>query len=317
MPSPQPTYGIQISCDRLRITGADRVSWFHNFCTADIKGLVAGDTAEAFVLNGKGKILGWVQVVNLPDSLEVILPLGEAAALKEHLERYIIRENVEVQEVDPDLEWEFWFWGPGLLELAREWGWAEWPSRDSREVVLNGQQVRVVPSNLIGAGVLVSVDAQALSQPEVWFSGLAVTEGTVEQLAWHRLSHRCPKWNTDFNQEALPQELMRDDLAISFTKGCYLGQETVARIDALGHVNRCLSVVSFSGAETVSSELPWTVTQGGQTVGQITSVAAHPEIPTQHLALGLLKRGVAKPGQTVQLAGDRMGTVVEPTAISR
>ena len=82
---------------------------------------------------------------------------------------------------------------------------------------------------------------------------------------------RVSSYGQDISTENLPQEVDRDQHAISFTKGCYLGQETVARIDALGHVNRLLKSLSWDDA----SELPpvaMPLQCEGKTVGQVTSV---------------------------------------------
>ena len=64
-----------------------------------------------------------------------------------------------------------------------------------------------------------------------------------------RVEAGTPYYGPDINDKNLPQEISRDSRAISFVKGCYLGQETVARIDALGHVNRTLVGVRFAGGE--------------------------------------------------------------------
>ena len=83
----------------LELTGADRKSFLHNFCTADVKALEDGKTTEAFVLNGKGKILGFVHVAALADRLLLAGAGAQAKALIEHLDKYIIREDVAVEDV--------------------------------------------------------------------------------------------------------------------------------------------------------------------------------------------------------------------------
>ena len=76
-----------------------------------------------------------------------------------------------------------------------------------------------------------------------------------------RIESGTPLFGVDFDEENLPQEVGRDELAISFTKGCYLGQETVARIDALGHVNQQLAGVRFAGPDVPDAKAE--LTQGG------------------------------------------------------
>ena len=87
-------------------------------------------------------------------------------------------------------------------------------------------------------------------------------------------------------------------LAISFTKGCYLGQETVARIDALGHVNRLLLGVRFGGSTIPAARVA--APAGDKVIGHVTSAAWSPKLQAP-LALALLRRGQAKPGLLLPL----------------
>src|SRR5438046_8506879 len=103
-----------------------------------------------------------------------------------------------------------------------------------------------------------------------------------------RIEAGYPLYGRDITDKNLPQEIDRDRLAISFTKGCYLGQETVARIDALGHVNRLLRGIKF-----LTSAIPERGTElqsGGKVVGHVTSSCWSPGIGAP-LALGFLRRG--------------------------
>src|SRR5262249_53366715 len=89
-----------------------------------------------------------------------------------------------------------------------------------------------------------------------------------------RLEAGFPLFGQDITEDNLPQEVGRDAQAISFTKGCYLGQETVARIDALGHVNRRLVGLKFSGTEI--PQIGAAIIAGDQQVGRVTSAAWSP-----------------------------------------
>jgi hypothetical protein len=108
-----------------------------------------------------------------------------------------------------------------------------------------------------------------------------------------RIEAGLPLFGVDFNADNLPQEVGRDAVAISFTKGCYLGQETVARIDALGHVNRQLAGVRFSGEAAPAAETK--LTHAGAEVGQVTSASYSPQLKAP-LALAMLRRGHNSPG---------------------
>jgi folate-binding protein YgfZ len=118
----------------------------------------------------------------------------------------------------------------------------------------------------------------------------AVPAASLEIL---RIEAGFPVFGRDISEQNLPQEVNRDDRAISFTKGCYLGQETVARIDALGHVNRLLCGLRF--AERTVPPIGLQLEQTGQAVGRVTSAAWSPRLGAA-IALGYLRRGAHEPG---------------------
>ena len=117
----------------------------------------------------------------------------------------------------------------------------------------------------------------SLSQSDAEINGTAVPAEALEML---RVEKRTPWFGRDIDDSNLPQELLRDDKAISFNKGCYLGQETVARIDAMGKVNRVLVPVSIDAELPVGSEL----VVGDKAMGKLTSVAWS---PSQNTWLGM------------------------------
>lgn len=304
-----PTRGIQIGGDWLRVSGKDRATWLHNFCTADIKRLTAGDACEAFVLNGKGKIIGWIEVFCRPETIELLCASGTAATLVEHFNRYVIREDVEFRLNDnpPEL---FFLWGAQACQQVGQLAGVAIEPQRSTPATLNGQEVLLTPIDMIGPGVLMEIPGQSLSDVEGWFSSTGLQAGDGDDLNDHRIRHGCPKWRTDFDEDYLPQELRRDDLAISFTKGCYLGQETVARIDALGHVNRLLTTVQVEVPPGIELMLPAEVRSGEQVVGRLTSLGQVPASGDRTWGLATVKRAAAKPGTELSIAG-LAATVVE------
>ncbi len=108
-----------------------------------------------------------------------------------------------------------------------------------------------------------------------------------------RIEAGWPIFGVDISDKNLPQEVDRNARAISFTKGCYLGQETVARIDALGHVNKTLCGVRFSGNEIPSPGVE--LRAGDAAVGTVTSATFSPRLSAP-LALVYLRRGFNMPG---------------------
>ncbi len=105
-----------------------------------------------------------------------------------------------------------------------------------------------------------------------------------------RIEACTPLYGRDITAENLPQEIDRDRLAISFTKGCYLGQETVARIDALGHVNRLLRLVKFSGETVPPAGTELQAADSDKPIGHVTSSRWSPKLNAP-IAIALIRRG--------------------------
>jgi folate-binding protein YgfZ len=122
-----------------------------------------------------------------------------------------------------------------------------------------------------------------------------------------------PLFGTDFDENNLPQEVGRDREAISFTKGCYLGQETVARIDALGHVNQKLVGVRFSGVDIPAAGIE--LMKDGIQVGRVASAAYSPQLEAP-LALAMVRREANAPGTALEspVGGCEVVTLPLPVA---
>ena len=135
-----------------------------------------------------------------------------------------------------------------------------------------------------------------------------LAESVFHQL---RVPHRFPWFGTDLDDRNLPQEADRDALAISFTKGCYLGQETVARLDALGQVQKKLVLwrISSNQPPAAGTEL----SQDGRVVGRLTSVVAD-SAGDGYLALGFARRSHFEAGAEAQTAAEN-GEILRATVI--
>lgn len=273
---------------RLILTGADRVKFLHNFCTADIKRMQVGDLREAFVLNLKGKLHGHVHVLCREESLELISWPNQTESLRTHLDRFLIREKVAFHSAD--LAGTGFLFGSTAdsapLESVPLGSWRQFGNGEAASLIAAGEFCGpgwlVLPSDPRAAAAAVSLS----------FDVTRLQVASESQLEHWRISHACPRFGIDSSEETLPQELQRDEKAISFDKGCYLGQETVARIDSLGHVNRLLVKVSLSAQPAAT--LPAELRTQEAVVGTLTSIA-----PTdlQPLGLATVKRSAAKSGQ--------------------
>lgn len=263
----------------LELSGADAGKHVQRFCTADVLSLADGAGTEAMFLNVKGKLLAWGEVYRCGESWFVCGLENQGARLQQHLDRYVIREDVKFAERTGELSA---FVVP--VESAAPWGVRM--VREDRALRLTsrawgaGWELRLVPRG-----------AETPAELEALRSGVSAADG--ERLETRRIERRYPRFGIDISEDSLPQELDRDAQAICFTKGCYLGQETVARIDALGHVNRKLVTLAGQGEKPAcGSELK----AGDAAVGSISSVAATSE---GWVALATVKRSFAKIGSVL------------------
>lgn len=287
------------------IDGKDRHSFLHSFCTADVKGLQTGRLTEAFVLNEKGKILSHVFCLAMDKEILLYGTGQQADVLIQHLDKYIIRENVQL--VNQSDEWEaYWVCG---AETAVALGsmFASLPQQNQSVVVsANDSTIIVANAEIAGEGFLLLTPTSNSAYLASDLVNAGITRCSEESLHLVRIENRTPWFGQDMDVSNLPQELNRDEQAISFEKGCYLGQETVARIDAIGHVNQLLVKLQFTGkripvagTELISEE---------KVVGRVTSVAKS-LTDDQAVGLGFVRRAKAKEG--VELAfPDGTATVI-------
>jgi folate-binding protein YgfZ len=284
---------------RLAVAGRDRVAFLHSFCTGDIKRLDVGRGCEAFITNPQGKTLGHALVFCEPDRLLLDTSPGHAELLTAHFDKYLISEDVQVVDLTSQR---------ALLLVAGPLA----PELLSRLAGVPAPKELLAFSTASIAGCQVAVYRVEYAGPASFFvqsadADLAAVKAAIlcaggrqcglESVESCRLEAGFPLFGRDIDSDNLPQEVGRDKQAISFTKGCYLGQETVARIDALGHVNRGLVGLRFPG-----SELPpaGTLLQAdGKDAGHITSSAWSPLLNAP-LAMGYVRRMQAKPGTQLE-----------------
>jgi folate-binding protein YgfZ len=303
---------------RIRITGRDRRAFLHNFCTNDVKRLSPGQSCEAFFTNVKGKIIGHGLVTCRDDELVIVGVPGQVPRLFEHLDRYIIREDVQIHD-----------------DSARCAMFLVAGGSRARDLVLALADIAISRAGLLqplvnAAGRLGGLDVRWISWNLVGTATCGVLEGAAENAEqaavnlrkhaahceWSafdtlRIEAGTPLFGIDFDERNLPQEVGRDREAISFTKGCYLGQETVARIDALGHVNQRITGVRFHtpAVPQIGTELKCE----DVLTGRITSAKISPRLHAP-LALAMVRREYAAVGTRLESAAGMCEVVELPLA---
>jgi folate-binding protein YgfZ len=277
---------------KLELRGRDRAAFLNNFSTNDIARLPAGSGCEAFLTNGQGKILARLLVYALPDALWIDADSGLAGKIIGHLSRYQIGEEVEfLDQSEKMAQWHLL--GPAFPDLlgsdlqVTSWHCAATTCQVRRNEALGAE----------GYDVLCPIAETNSVRDKLIAMGF--TPSSTEDYEALRIEAGTPVYGRDIDETNLPQEVNRDSRAISFTKGCYLGQETVARIHALGHVNRLLIGLAIAGPDSIAAGAK--LLQGGKEVGQITSAARSRRLGCL-VALGYVRREQAQPGTVLAVA---------------
>ena len=253
------------------LCGEDRISFLHNFCSNDIKRLALHTTVEAYIPNIKGKCLGFVIVYQGSDELILVTNDYKIEELVAHLNRYIITEDVEINlELSPP------------CSLVTGEGIREWLQREQPTGTLIANNWFEQDSYWLLS------DLSDLSREQQ----TSLTSLSDQQVHAARIHNGTPLYGLDITEDNLAQEVNRDQQAISFTKGCYLGQEPIARIDALGNVHWYLVRVDN---QIVNADPNSTLTLEGQPIARIRSTS-----PESGLALAYVKRGYHEPQSTLE-----------------
>ncbi len=287
---------------RLEMLGADRARFLNAYVTCDVKGLAAGQGAYGFFTSPQGRILADVTVLALEDRFWLELPGGAEAAVAGHLGKYLIADRVEMRPLAGRVP--LTLAGPGaeavLAELLPdgELPGAAWGHRPAAvggtEVTLQRAGRMGVPALTLWAPADRAADLRAalLGRPGVRAVGFAALEAV-------RVEAGVPRFGLDFGPANFPQETGAEE-AVSYTKGCYLGQEVVARIHYRGGVQKTLRGLVFDDVQpdAQTDGLPATgvpLLYEGREAGTLGSIVRSPALG-RPAGLAILHRRAATPG---------------------
>jgi tRNA-modifying protein YgfZ len=296
---------------RIEVSGPDRARFLHNLTTNEVKRLAPGRGCEAFVTSLQGKTIGYVILLAADDRIIVRADPGGMELALPHLRKYGVFDEVAIEDRS-EATFELHLVGDAVDDLVRRAGGHPPDVADYAHVTteLGDRPVRLVRESPTGRDGLTVIGEGADHDDVIRTLRAAGESGQVHLPAagiYEALSIEAgtPVFGRDVTEKNLPQEFGRDDRAISFVKGCYLGQETVARIDAVGHVNQILKGLSFEpGTPCPAPGSP--LEADGKRVGAITSAVDSPW-RGHPVALGLIRTGYATPGTVLRVATEGEG----------
>ena len=277
---------------KLRITGNDRVRFLNGQITNDVRNATETAATEACVLNAKGKVNADIFLSAAPDCFWVDADPDLRKALPARIERYIIADDVQIDDVTDRFSIFHVLSGaaPDVADCQRilstrrfaETGWDIWADSEFHDAV-----------------------SRQLSSMFRFFDG-----ASAEIL---RIEHGIPRWGRELTEEIIPVEANLEEHTIDYEKGCYIGQEVISRIKMSGQTNKRLcGLISLHNTPLRAGMKLASTSANGRQVGWITS-ATRSERLGKEIALGFVKRGFNTPGTNLDaVVGDEDSGVQAP-----
>jgi folate-binding protein YgfZ len=287
---------------KVELTGSHRVRWLNGMITNNIRDLAPGHGVYGFLLTPQGHIQGDVYAYQRGDSLLVDTDKAHLEKVLGIFRRYIIMDDVKIADLSGKLT-AIGLAGPSCKDMLKRAGFefSDIQRLQFADVTWQGITMAVVRGdNPLVDSFELWLAPENVSQ--VWAALVAAGAGPVGSAALEllRIASGIPRYGQDIRDRDLPQETGQER-ALSFTKGCYIGQEIVERIRSRGNVHRV-----FTGFE-VDGPLPAVggkIQADGKDAGEITSTTYLPlESGDRPVALGYIRREFSSPGQEVA-AGD-------------
>lgn len=286
---------------QIELTGPDAARYLHNLCTNDIVGLQPDRGCEAFFCTAKAKVVGHAVVWNLSTFWLHAGP-GPSQRVFKHLDHYLISERVEITDRTAELarlrvvgpKWDAVVRTAMRVEATAQPGLWHTERGEGEPAHLFGHDLLARPAVDL---VVPRGEATALYDLLLAAGAHAGDAALYEVL---RVEAGLPLFGKDLDENRFVAEVGRTARAISYTKGCYLGQEPVVMARDRGHVNRFLVGLTLSGEVLPGPGAK--VFHGDREVGLVTSSVRSPRLGP--IALGYVWRGSHEPGTAVRIDGD-------------
>ena len=267
------------------VTGKDRMSWLNGLVTCELAKLAPGEGAYGLLVEKKGRIQTDLFVVPSAaeqGALALAVPSNVREGLLATLDHYLIMEDAEITLADLTFVLAH---GPRAAELA---GLA--PFAGTIDLLGSGGVV-------LGAPVAERAAFEARVAEAVARLGGVIADDAVWDAV--RIEHGLPRFGAEFDTTHYPQEASLEKLAVSFSKGCYLGQEVVYMLQERGHVKRKLVSLDLDGSGAPAAGTPVT-TPEGDAVGEVRSAVTGP-LSGKPAAIAMVKWASAKAGTELRV----------------
>jgi len=277
---------------KLRVTGPDRIRFLNGQLTNDLTKPEPGLSVYTCALSAKGKLCGDLFVTPLKDALLLDYEAALRDSMPARLEKYLIADEVEVED---ETEQFALFHVPDVM--LPDAILAEGTVTTSNRFAIEGK-------DLLLPATLKNVVPKLVSESPL-------TDSKLEEF---RIERGIPRWGTELSEEVIPNEAGLDERAISYTKGCYLGQEIISRIKSLGHVNRHLRGVRLINGFDLRLEDKLAAVDGKQ-IGTVKSTCLSEQLG-DWIGLAYLRRGFDQPGAVYSVSRSATSSLIGSVEVS-
>jgi folate-binding protein YgfZ len=245
------------------VTGKERTSWLNGLVTSDVSKLAAGKAQYGLLVEKKGRIQADFFAVASEDALALAVPRELRDAVLATLDHHLIMEDAEL--TTPELHWYY------------------------SSSLVTGAFAGTI--GLLAEGDAIVATAEPLAD---------AADATVFEAM--RIERGLPRFGAEFDATFYPQEANLEKIAVSFDKGCYLGQEVVYMLENRGHVKKKLVPVDLEGDAPAPIGAAVTTAEGGEAIGDVKSSVVGPTKKTP-VAIAMVKWNQSKPGTSLMIDG--------------
>ena len=336
---------------RICLVGSDRVRFLHGQVTNDVKKLVVGSGCYAALVTAKGRMESDLNIFCLADELLLDFEPGLAGRVTQRLERFIVADDVQIVDAAPHYGL-LSVQGPQAEEVVRALGWGESPREPRGSIKISDSALGEIylvnhprlamrrsrgneaqfkignrkseirnesetpPVVSCSTGFDLFIPNSSLASVADKLIGAAKSVGG-RAAGWQafetaRLESGIPRFGVDMDESNLPLECGIEERAVSYHKGCYIGQEVINRVHSFGHVNRELRGLRLADDLRSLPQKGDKLFHDGKEIGYVTSAVQSPVLGG-NLALGYVRREANQIGTELTLrmaAGDRPATIV-------